>query len=125
MRKNTFLKLCDSVRPMYPDKLPRGNIPAIGPVKALAITLWYLAHEISMDDVGDVFGVASSTAHKETYCIVDILCSLKSRFIVWPTQRECATLQHQFQERAQFPGLYLLFASNPFLLPAVMNISEL
>ena len=116
MRKDTVYKLTEIVRISYPQKLPRGDVPAIGVVRAVAITVWYLAHEVSMDDVGDTFGVALSTVHKEVSCIVDILCSWKGRFIVWPKERECATLQHQFQERAGFPGLYSLSSLSMYIL---------
>ena len=53
-----------------------------------------------MDDVGDRFGVAVSTVHKEVHRIVKIICSLKSTFIIWPKANECAIIEQQFRECA-------------------------
>lgn len=105
MKKDSFWALADVVRPLYPQKLLRGSAPLVDCNKAILMTLTYLGLQISMDEVGDRFGVAVSTVHKEVYLVVKILCDLKTRYIVWPTQNECTIIENQFRERAGFPGV--------------------
>lgn len=111
MKKDTFWALVEVVRPSYPVKLTRGDAPVVDCSKAVLITLCYLGHEDSMDDVGDRFGVALSTVHTEVHRVVNILCSLRKKFIVWPKANECAIIEEQFRMRVAksggpgFPGV--------------------
>jgi len=68
----TYRELVKVIRPHYPVKLRHGNVPPVDCPKAVLIALYYLAHELSMDDVADKFGVTGSTVHKEVHRIVDL-----------------------------------------------------
>ncbi|KAE8738046.1 hypothetical protein FOCC_FOCC016484 [Frankliniella occidentalis] len=135
MKKDTFGELVTAVRPSYPDKLVRGSAAHVDCTKAVLMKLTYLGRQMSMDDslapkktsvtppvpenksdVGDTFGVAVSTVHKEVHLIVKILCDLRSTYIVWPTANECSTIQQQFRERAGFPGQCSLMLKGTILL---------
>ena len=72
MQKDTYRELVKVIRPHYPVKLRHGNVPPVDCPKAVLIALYYLAHELSMDDVADKFGVTGSTVHKEVHRIVDL-----------------------------------------------------
>ncbi|KAJ1519237.1 hypothetical protein ONE63_011606 [Megalurothrips usitatus] len=105
MKKDTFWALVEVIRPHYPKKWKRGDAPLVDCPKAVLMTLSYLGHQTSMDDIGDRFGVAVSTVHKEVHRIAKIICSLKSTFIIWPKANECTIIEQQFRERAGFPGV--------------------
>jgi len=75
-----------------------GEAPAITVEKATLMTLWYLAGQSPMESESDRFGVAPSTVYHELHCIVDILCTLSHKFIVWPKEHECAVVRQQFYE---------------------------
>jgi len=53
-------------------KIKARKCPPVDCPKAVLIALYYLAHELSMDDVADKFGVTGSTVHKEVHRIVDL-----------------------------------------------------
>lgn len=105
MKKSTFRELVDVVRPLYPEKLQRGSAPLVECDTAVLITLTYLGRQTSMADIGDAFGVTASTVCNELHLVVKILCNLRARYIVWPTENECRIVEQQFRERAGFPGV--------------------
>lgn len=104
MKKDTSAALVEVIRPLYPVKLIRGDAPVVDVDRAVLMTLRYIGHEVAMDDVGDMFGVALSSVHKEVHGIVSILCTLSNKFIVWPNENDCTHIQQQFMARAGIPG---------------------
>ncbi|KAJ1531395.1 hypothetical protein ONE63_000076 [Megalurothrips usitatus] len=56
MKKDTFWALVEVIRPHYPKKWKRGDAPLVDCPKAVLMTLSYLGHQTSMDDIGDRFG---------------------------------------------------------------------
>ncbi|XP_018402043.1 PREDICTED: putative nuclease HARBI1 [Cyphomyrmex costatus] len=105
MRKDIFKELVKVIAPSYVPKMQRGDTPAITVDKATLMTLWYLASQTPMESLGDRFGVAPSTVYHELNCIVDILCRLSPKFIVWLKEYECAVVRQQFHDRAGYPGV--------------------
>lgn len=104
MTKETFIKLCDAIRPNYKQKLPRGDSPLISVTLSLMITLYYLSRQLSMQDIGAHFNVSASVVCNESKQIVGILCDLASQYIKWPSVDEIHIVSQQFSERANFPG---------------------
>ncbi|XP_032677836.1 putative nuclease HARBI1 [Odontomachus brunneus] len=105
MRKDTFIELVNVIAPIYMPKMQRGDAPVITVDKATLIALWYLAGQSAMENGADRFGVAPSTIYHEVHRIVDILCALSHKFIVWPEENECAAIRQQFYDRAGYPGV--------------------
>ncbi|XP_039309060.1 putative nuclease HARBI1 [Solenopsis invicta] len=85
--------------------MQRGDASIITVDKATLMALWYLAGQSAMESGGDRFGVAPSTIYHEIHRIVDILCTLSHKFIVWPKEHECAIIRQQFNDRAGYPGV--------------------
>ncbi|KAJ1519059.1 hypothetical protein ONE63_011302 [Megalurothrips usitatus] len=105
MRKDSYQELVRVIAPLYEVKCNRGDAPPVTVEKATLMALWYLAANVSMYKAGDRFGVASSTLFKEVHKIVDILCQLCNKFIVWPTEAEATIIRQQFKDRAGYPGV--------------------
>lgn len=105
MQKTTFWELVRVLGPLYPEKLKRGDSPVVDLPKAVAMTLRYLGRRNAMFDIGDIFGVAESTVHAEVHRIVNLLCDLAPKFIVWPSEAEAAIVRDQFKAIAGYPGV--------------------
>ena len=107
MRKDTFKELVKVIAPRYVPKMQHSDTPAITVDKATLMTLWYLAGQSPMESLGDRFDVVPSTVYHEVNRIVDILCILSSKFILWPKEHECAVVRQQFYDRAKYVCMLL------------------
>lgn len=71
------------------------------------VALWYLAKEGAMFTTGEFFNIAKSTVKKVVDLVVNILCRLSSKIIVWPKQKsDCKEISKVFNEKSNFPGNY-------------------
>lgn len=71
----------------------------------LLVALWYLAKEGAMFTTGEFFNIAKSTVKKIVDLVVDILCRLSTKIIVWPKQQsDCREISKVFKEKSNFPG---------------------
>lgn len=105
MSPDTFEHLLSVVGPHYDDKIGRGDNPTITSRKALLLTVFYLAHQDTINEISDRFNVAESTALYESEYIISILTILRSEYIIWPRENDCAIIAAEYEARAGFPGV--------------------
>lgn len=82
-----------------------GGYEPVQPQKVQQIALYYLAHQISMAQIGDKFDVATSTV---TNCIttwINCMLQLVSVLIQWPNINQRVSIEDKFRYIAGFPGM--------------------
>ncbi|KAL5013286.1 hypothetical protein ScPMuIL_007556 [Solemya velum] len=107
MSRNTFELICT-----YMKDLPEmttdgaGGREPISIEKQLQVTMWYFGTLDTIDRIADRFGVSLSSVirirDKVTGAIVR---HMKTKFIVWPQDREIGEVVDQFSQRNGFPGI--------------------
>lgn len=105
MSPTTFEVLLSVIGRLYENKLSRGDNPVITPRKGLLLTIFYLAHQDTLNEISDRFNVAESTVLYEVEYVINILVNLRSRYIIWPRENDCEVIATEFEARAGFPGV--------------------
>lgn len=63
-----------------------------------------MAKEGAMFTTGEFFNIAKSTVKKIVDTVVNILCRLSFKIIVWPNESDCKEIVKGFKEKSNFPG---------------------
>jgi len=69
------------------------------------IALYYLAHQISMVQIGDKFDVATSTVSNCINIWIKCILKLVPILIQWPTLNQRVDIEYKFRNIAGFPGM--------------------
>jgi hypothetical protein len=102
LEKRTFLHLHDWI---FPDNAAKSTgRPRCDSAIRLCIFLSKVAHNLSFNCLSDISGASVGSAHAAFVEVCDLVASLSSRVILWPTQTRqiiCAS----FQEKCLFPNV--------------------
>jgi len=106
MTEESFENLLRLVRDMLqPSRYSRGDY--MSPRRTLALTILRLAHGLTYLQLGQLFAIGISSAHKCYARGVEAICSLRERFIRMPsTERDIASCIASFSGRG-FPNACL------------------
>ena len=80
MKKGTFTVLLDLVRERYNPTYVGGEYP-ISPKLCLQLGLWYLGNKSTYREIAELFGISEAAAYNCVQRVIDIICSVGSRFI--------------------------------------------
>ncbi|XP_028045289.2 putative nuclease HARBI1 [Monomorium pharaonis] len=106
MKRVTFRHLLNSIiRQKEMQKAYTGGNKPIQPQKVQQIALYYLAHQISMAQIGDKFDVATSTVMNCMITWINCILQLVPILIQWPTINQRASIEEKFKNIAGFPGV--------------------
>ena len=72
---------------------------------AMSVTLWYLGNLTSQREIAERFHISQGQLSVVVRHVVDFLCSLAPTVIHWPSVEEMTTVENDFQEMANFPGV--------------------
>lgn len=105
MRVDTFQYLIQELEsyPGYTKNWTNGLKP-LTVEKRILISLLYMATQMSLRKIGDQFNIADSTVLKAVDEFCDVLWNIRFKYIKWPTEEECAIIESQFKNLAQFSG---------------------
>ena len=105
MSKETFLKLVDLIRPFAKIRSTRVRKDVISLEKRVAVTLYYLKDQGSMQMTANAFGIARCTVGVVVKEICDILSGeLGKELIKFPIDKDdIVKTAEQFQQRFGFP----------------------
>lgn len=105
MTRRTYSLLLLECKQHVVDQQASSKYPLIPFEKQLLITLWYLAKGATLIDISDKFDVTVSSVWRCLDRILDILVTLKSKYIKWPSENECTTISAQFMELGPLPNV--------------------
>lgn len=103
MGKETFLYLCQKLRPYLQRHRTRYRIP-LTVEHRVAVTLWKLSTNLEYRSISHLFGIGLSTACMIVHETVStIVYALKSRFIKVPRGTDLRNIINGFSDRWGFP----------------------
>ncbi|XP_071571066.1 putative nuclease HARBI1 [Temnothorax nylanderi] len=106
LKRETFQQLLQLVtRQDEMQKVYTGGYEPVQPHKVQQIALYYLAHQISMTQIGDKFDVATSTISHCVTTWINCVLKLVPTLIQWPTINERVSIEEKFRNLAGFPGV--------------------
>jgi len=87
-----------TIGPLLQPNNSKGGHPNILLDKAILSTLWLLANQYSFREVGNLFELSSSTAHKIFRNVCNALCNIMNEYLYWPNITEFQNIRQQFNE---------------------------
>jgi len=87
-----------AIGPLLQPNNNEGGHPNISLEKAILSTLWLLANQDSFREVGHLFDLSSSTAHKIFRNVCSALCNIMNEYLYWPNITEFQNIRQQFNE---------------------------
>jgi len=125
MSRESFLYLCDQLKPMLEKQTTRLRAP-VSVERRVAITLWFLATTAEYRTVAHLFGIARCTVclivHETCNAIVTKLMSV---YISFPTGDELKEVVKGFKEKWDFPQCAgSIDGSHISVTPPLMNHTD-
>lgn len=79
--------------------------PRMGSEKKMYLYLWYICNSITFRQLGNLFGVAKSSAWTAVRRVCHWLISIGHEFVKWPTGNILAETTTKFKNKKQIPGV--------------------
>lgn len=76
----------------------------ISPIIQILVTLRFFADGSFLRSVGDLFNISIASVSRIIHRVSNRICSLKGKYIKFPSQQEIPDAKRGFYDIAQFPG---------------------
>jgi len=102
--RTSFGKILYEINVQLGEK-PRGRDLPHGTELALWFTLWYLGSQITYREIGKKIGISEGTVHLCVQRVIDALVNIRTKYIAWPSEEHCRTIEEEFRKFAGFRGV--------------------
>lgn len=86
-----------AIEPVLQPNNNEGGHPNVPLEKAILSTLWLLANQDSFREVGNLFDLSPSTAHKVFRNVCGALCNIENEYLHWPNLAEFREIRRELK----------------------------